>query len=62
MAYYLAFDAGTGGGRAVLFDESGAEISPQVRNGGTPPMRAIRDQWISTRQKTGPRLPGAAAR
>ncbi|VCU61036.1 Autoinducer 2 (AI-2) kinase LsrK [Tritonibacter mobilis] len=27
MAYYLAFDAGTGSGRAVLFDESGAEIS-----------------------------------
>lgn len=26
MTYYLAFDAGTGSGRAVLFDDTGAEI------------------------------------
>ncbi|PWE51449.1 autoinducer-2 kinase [Thioclava sp. NG1] len=27
MRYFLAFDAGTGSGRAVLFDETGAEIA-----------------------------------
>ncbi len=26
MQYYLAFDAGTGSGRAVLFDQPGAEV------------------------------------
>ncbi len=44
MAYYLAFDAGTGSGRAVVFDENGREIAARSR------------EWW---HKSDPRYPGA---
>lgn len=44
MQYYLAFDAGTGSGRAVLFDQSGAEVG------------AVGQEWW---HKSDPRYPGS---
>lgn len=44
MQYYLAFDAGTGSGRAVLFDQSGAEVG------------AVGQEWW---HKSDPRFPGS---
>lgn len=44
MAYFMAFDAGTGSGRAVLFDETGAEIG------------ASGQEWWHA---TDPRFPGS---
>lgn len=44
MQYFLAFDAGTGSGRAVLFDQSGAEVG------------AVGQEWW---HKSDPRYPGS---
>lgn len=44
MAYFLAFDAGTGSGRAVLFDEAGVEVAA-----------AAQEWWHSS----DPRYPGS---
>ncbi|WP_226551372.1 autoinducer-2 kinase [Celeribacter naphthalenivorans] len=44
MQYFLAFDAGTGSGRAVLFDQTGAEVG------------AVGQEWW---HKSDPRFPGS---
>ena len=58
MPAFLAIDAGTGSGRAVIFTMPAETRSPPSRtSGGTPAIRGGRDRWTSTPPATGRSCP-----